>query len=61
MKKDHHLQSVFTMRGLVYVKNSITDKPICVEHLGRLDEFFLPQNKTQQSTTISNTVQITIY
>ena len=44
MKKDHHLQSVFTMRGLVYVKNSITDKPICVEHLGRLDEFFLPQN-----------------
>lgn len=44
MKKDHHLQSVFTMRGLVYVKNSITDQPICVEHLERLDEFFLPQH-----------------
>lgn len=42
LKKNNHLQSVFTLRGLVYVKNSSTDKPVRIDDVEQLNEFFLP-------------------
>lgn len=40
LKKQNHLQSAYTYRGLVYVKRLRTDDPICIEHIADLDHFF---------------------
>lgn len=44
LKKNKNLQSVFTMRGLVYVKNESTEQPVRIDFIEQLDEFFLPPN-----------------
>lgn len=38
LKKQKHLKSVFTTRGLVYVKCSRTDTPILIENINQLTE-----------------------
>lgn len=38
-KKKHFIQSAYTFRGLVYVKRTADDNPICIEHVDILDGF----------------------
>lgn len=40
LKKQNLLQAAFTLRGLVYVKISTDDKPICIWEENDLDKFF---------------------
>lgn len=54
LKRSNHLRSVFTMRGLVYVKNDNTEQPVRIDNLQQLNEFFLPANNVPHSNDSFN-------
>lgn len=53
LKRSNHLRSVFTMRGLVYVKNDNTDQPLRIDDINQLNEFFLPCNNAPNNESLN--------
>lgn len=55
-KNSNRLKSVFTMRGIVYIKFNLKDEPIRVESIEELDGFFRDQNQSyrEEQTNYEN-------
>lgn len=53
LKKQKHLYSVFTLRGLVYVKRNSNDPPTLIENIDQLTQLFR-ENLDQPSCSIND-------
>lgn len=54
LRKQKHLESVFTLRGLVYVKRAITDPPILIDCIDQLTQLF--RENSEQTLCTNNIV-----